>query len=277
MTLNIDNTTLRSLIPNVIHEVDGEAKLYAKLLPWLETSHRWLAALTAYEDYALPEELLPLARKIVVNKAFAEAVPSLDIALSPAGFAVISTEGRVPASKERVERLIAALRTSVDANLEVLIAELRRHPDWRATKAGQYWCGTLLDGLRPAMETKGERTVADTYAAMRREAMEFEATVEEDYFGPEVMEYLREEQFAVRSSVEEIIGMVRKAELDYIARHLRQQKARCPDDHEVWHAVRGAMYRFRYHAELMDIWIHPVHNPHRHHFFKNDIKGAYYL
>lgn len=104
--LTMTNAELRSLIPNVIHEVEGEALLIDKLAPWLESATLWLAENIVGESYSLPESVLPHAKKIIVYKAFAEAVPSLDITLSPAGFAVINTDGRAPASKERSSKSI---------------------------------------------------------------------------------------------------------------------------------------------------------------------------
>ena len=69
------NAELRSLIPNVIHEVEGESLLIDKLAPWLASANKWLTDNFVGEDYSLPESLLPLTKKVIVFKAFADAVP----------------------------------------------------------------------------------------------------------------------------------------------------------------------------------------------------------
>lgn len=94
MILTIDNRRLRELIPGVIHEVDDEASLYDKMLPWLNSANAWLEDNFIGPGIELPQGFNELVEKILVNKAFAEAIPSLDVVLSPAGFAVISTDGR---------------------------------------------------------------------------------------------------------------------------------------------------------------------------------------
>lgn len=60
--LTMTNAELRSLIPNVIHEVEGEALLIDKLAPWLESATLWLAENIVGESYSLPESVLPHAK-----------------------------------------------------------------------------------------------------------------------------------------------------------------------------------------------------------------------
>ena len=55
--MTITNAELRSLIPNVIHEVEGESLLIDKLAPWLASANKWLTDNFVGEDYSLPESL----------------------------------------------------------------------------------------------------------------------------------------------------------------------------------------------------------------------------
>lgn len=144
MILPIDNNRLHELIPGVIHEVEGEAALYEKMLPWLESAATWLDDNFFGPGFVLPSELDELVGKIIVNKAFAEAIPSLDVVLSPAGFAVISTDGRAPASKERIERLVASLDSFVDANVSVLVSKLNKLPQWVGSDMGKWWRASFI-------------------------------------------------------------------------------------------------------------------------------------
>ena len=103
-SLNID--TLQKYVPNVLSVAEGEPALFDKLQPYIES-----AKLMLEKDYLGSEDFLSeqhneLAIKIVVAEALANAVPSLDIIITPTGFGVVNTDNLAPASKERVERLI---------------------------------------------------------------------------------------------------------------------------------------------------------------------------
>jgi len=234
------NAELRSLIPNVIHEVEGESLLIDKLAPWLASANKWLTDNFVGEDYSLPESLLPLTKKVIVFKAFADAVPSLDVTLSPAGFAVINTDGRAPASKERVERLIASLLSTVDANVLPFIINLLKYADYRSTRMGQYWLGTFMYGLDDAMANKRDKDLLTTYRSMRDSALRFETELSQYYLGKEVMKHLRLARYAMPSDDCTLVmcDLIRRAELRYIASHARDQKAKCPDNHDVWHLAQ---------------------------------------
>lgn len=74
MELTIDNTRLRKLIPGVIHEVRNESTLYDKLHPWLLSAKQWIEDEFLGPDFTPPPSILPLAEKIIVNRAFAQAI-----------------------------------------------------------------------------------------------------------------------------------------------------------------------------------------------------------
>lgn len=273
------NAELRSLIPNVIHEVEGEALLADKLAPWIDTASAWLSENFIGSDFELREGLLPLAKKIIVAKAFAQAVPSLDLSLSPAGFSVISTEGRAQASKERVERLISSLISTVDANLLPFIINLLNDADYRSTRMGQYWLGTFMYGLDDAMANKRDKDLLTTYRSMRDSALRFETELSQDYLGKEVMKHLRLARYAMPSDDCTLVmcDLIRRAELRYIASNARDQKAKCPDDHEVWHLAQPILRELRYWPELRDMWETEMGEEFAVKPFKNTVKGGFYF
>lgn len=273
------NEELRSLIPNVIHEVEGEVLLADKLAPWIETATAWLNDNFIGEGFSLPNGHLPLAKKIVVAKAFAEAVPSLDVTLSPAGFAVISTEGRVPASKERVERLIASLISMVEANLLPFIINLLNTADWCSTPMGQYWLGTFMYGLDDAMANKRDKDLLTTYRSMRDSALRFETELSQNYLGKNVMQHLRNARYCTPSDDCTLImcDLIRRAELRYITFHSRDQKAKCPDEHEVWHLAQSILRELRYWPQLHEMWEDEMGDKFRVEPFKNTVKGGYFF
>lgn len=279
MNLTMTNEELRSLIPNVIHEVEGEVLLVDKLAPWIETATAWLSDNFIGEVFSLPNRHLPLAKKIIVAKAFAEAVPSLDITLSPAGFAVISSEGRVPASKERVERLIASLLSTVEANMLPFIINLLTTADWRSTPMGQYWLGTFMYGLDDAMANKRDKDLLTTYRVMRDSALRFETELSQNYLGRNVMQHLRNARYCMPSDDCTLIlcDLIRRAELRYISFHSRDQKAKCPDEHEVWHLAQSILRELQYWPQLYEMWKAEMGESFKVEPFKNTVQGGFFF
>lgn len=254
MTLDIDNTAIRKLIPNIIHEVEGEATLYEKILPWIDSTRAWLEQniLGTFEPTG---GLLQLTEKIIVNKAFADAIPSLDLTMSPAGFAVISTEGRAPASKERVERLIASLNSAVDSNLTVLSCELPKHEQWRETPAGQWFLATFIPDFSMVPYFRGDKDLMATYRSMRDIALLFEQELAERFLGRRFLRNLRLQYPRYETpGTRDISDLIRKTELRYISAYLRDQKIRCPDEHEVWHLARPIISELNYWPHLKEMW-----------------------
>lgn len=120
------------------------------------------------------DELRSLCQSVIGNHAYWDAIPFLDLIHTNNGFAVISATNKVPASKERVDRLREQCLVRRDTEVELLIAFLEEntsyHDDWKgspaysvmtdclirtATELAQYgnWEGTRRDflKLRPKM------------------------------------------------------------------------------------------------------------------------------
>ena len=192
MTLTIDNERLRALIPGVIHEVQGETSLYDKMLPWLTSEQRWLENIF-FGDYEPSGDILNLAEVVIVNRAFARAIPSLDVTLSPAGFAVINTEGRAPASKERIERLIKSLDDFADENLVQLSKSLLGSADWCESPAAQWWLSTFCPSLEDVAKyvSNSGQSMMDVYKACRNILFMFESDLAENFIGTDLMERTR--------------------------------------------------------------------------------------
>lgn len=277
MILTIDNNRLRELIPGVIHEVDDETTLYDKMLPWLNSAMAWLEDNFIGSGFELPLAFNELVEKIIVNKAFAEAIPSLDVVLSPAGFAVISTDGRAPASKERIERLVSSLNSYVDANTSLLISKLHLIPLWNVSDIGRWWCATFIPDLSDAFRFRNQNTLLDTYRSMRSHALRFEQKVAELYLGHSTLEAIRNDQFSSDPNMRSFITMIREAELRYISFHVCDQKSKCPDDHEVWHLIRPIIARLSYFPELQLRWQAEMGHRFNVEPFKNDVRGGFYF
>jgi len=90
--------------------------------------------------------LLKMCQRIIAIDAFLTSAPEMDLVLTDSGFAVINNEQFAPASKDRVQAMIAALRLRLDDAKDKLVSFLMASPkytDWYGTE--QY--GRLADGL----------------------------------------------------------------------------------------------------------------------------------
>lgn len=272
------NEELRSLIPNVIHEVEGETLLVDKLAPWLASAARWLTDNFVGEDYSLPETLLPLAKNLIVFKAFADAVPSLDITLSPAGFAVINTDGRAPASKERVERLVASLRSFIDSNLPPFILSLLRREDWRGTPMGDYWLSTFMFGLEDANDCKSDKDLLTTYRLMRGKALRFQMALEQFYLGKQLLREVRSAGYeSVSDDRAAVWRMLHNAVLKHVTCKNGCQGLGCPDLHELWHFAQPILHELRSCGTLYRIWEAEMGARVRVEPFKNTVRGGFFF
>lgn len=92
-------------------------------------------------------ELVEMCRSVIGNHAFWDAIPFLDLVLTNNGFAVISANNKVPASKERVDRLRENCLVRRDSEVELLIAFLEDHPDYHDEWKGSPAYSVMTDCL----------------------------------------------------------------------------------------------------------------------------------
>ena len=154
MYLITSDEQLRPLLPNALKTVAGELSFFDKLSADLHASEAWLTthfvAPQALEE--LPEDkkelALILARRIVVSDALLRAVPQLDLVLTPNGFGIVSNQNVVPASKERVDRLLSSLELVRDRALQQLLPMAAQLTDW---PQANYFGATLFPFLDIAL------------------------------------------------------------------------------------------------------------------------------
>lgn len=263
----INDKFIKECIPNIILEVEGETPFADKLTPWIQSAKDWLESEYLGPDDFLNERDNARALRIVIMKAFADAVPSLDLVVTPTGFGVVNTETVAPASKERIERLIESLRNKVNDDLDILLEFCHQYPEWRESERGKYFCATFLSARRD-----WRRMVFDSYDAMRTEALHVEALMEEQCFGHDLMTRLRDE-FNSRKpyATHPLADPVRAAVIDVV---YRIDKPLIPT---IWHKCRPVIEMLKRYPEYYDIWEKEMgdkFNPER---FKNDIKGSFYF
>lgn len=280
MVLHLDNERLRQLVPNVIYEVKGETPLIDKLRPFIETARAWLVKEIIGQTLVVDSNpVYDFAEKIIVYRAFADAIPSLDVSLSPAGFSVINTDGRAPASKERVERLVASLRSFVDSNLPVLLTMLNQLEEWRGSDIGKWWRATFICNIEDVLRfaRQGDDLIAH-YERCRDIALSFESEMAERFLGRDFLGHLREAYpQAMTDAISDIRAIIRATELKYIGMHINDRRFTCPDDHELWHISRPIIARLKYWPELNEMWADEMKETLTVEPFVNKVHGGFFF
>ena len=208
MKLITSDSQLRRLIPHALATVEGEATLFEKLSPFLETSEEWAvqnffpddlfeqiagasaSAETAAEDPANAALRQPL-EKAVASNAFMNAVPSLDLVLTPNGFGIVSNQNVTPASKERIDRLRASLEAERDRSLEQLVLRLSCRDDWQQSQQGKYFAATMFPFLGLCRRLAIREHIWDEYQHLHDRLIKIENVLADTYFSQEQMAVFR--------------------------------------------------------------------------------------
>lgn len=200
-----DEAMLRKYIPNVLATVDDEVPLFDKLSPHLDMAEYWLTenvtGQKVLDRIAIDESdtrFVPVAM-FIVSYAFAQAIPSLDLVLTPNGFGIVSNSNVVPASKERIERLILSLHAIKSQSLTVLLPLLRADVDWHSSEQCKWLATSIIQDLNLLTEygdAKGPYKNNDTdrwgvFLSFRRQTYDIEQEIANGWLSPQLMARLR--------------------------------------------------------------------------------------
>ena len=213
-----NDAKLRSFIPNVFSSVEGEVSLFDKMKTHLQFAESWLeqtivgqttmaavseSADASAGDSAEPSPLHDIICQIIVSEAFRKAVPSLDLVLSPNGFGIVSNQNIAPASKERVDRLVASLETTRDDCIELLLRYLPLVSTWAQESCSgyRYFHSTLFPNIdvTRSMDIREHRW--EKYQGIHAKIQLIEAQMANEWISPELMEVLRTESIQRTGSV----------------------------------------------------------------------------
>ena len=189
---------LRTFVPNVFASVAGEPTFFQKLEPFLLSAETWtvqqLTGSAALDEIAQmqPERIeLHLLSVIIVSEAFRQAVPSLDLVLTPNGFGIVSNTNVVPAAKERIVRLVDTLESTRDDAISSLLPYLDKLDSWANTEQQERFKATLFP--LPSMIVKlGYSTkIWQSYLSVLNQLAIVETEIAEQWLSPEYMQLLR--------------------------------------------------------------------------------------
>ena len=194
-----DNNTLLHFVPNVLKSVQGELALFEKIQSHLEVAEDWLCA-TFLSDAVLEKlasgnadsKLLHHARIAEVAEAMLHAIPQLDLVLTPNGFGIVSNSNVAPASKERVERLLASLEKMRDDTLQVLLPMLTAEAAWADTAPCQYFQSVLYPWLDLPRQLGSTDHAWARFQELHSRMVEIEQRLAADFFSPELLSALRQ-------------------------------------------------------------------------------------
>ena len=249
-----NDTDLRRYIPNQVVAVKGEASLFDKITHWLYTAEQWIFATfcpSSVIDAILADKSLSAFHAtlaaVAAHRALADAIPSLDLVQTVNGFAVISNQNLAPASRDRVDRLIAAHRSQCDTAISALIPQLAAVAEWRDTPPCDYFRSTLFPTPAHIRPLASGAATWERYEELHPAIVAAEDRLAAEYISPDLMQRLRDEALglsqlstldarlceALRAHVADIIqdrplrNTVLSDIVDYIRRH--------PDTFPEWH------------------------------------------
>lgn len=254
MDIKLTDSLIQSILPHSVVTVEGESSLAERIEPYLPDSLRWLQSLIT-GDTVLSDEHTLLATRAAVMRAVINAIPALDLVVTPSGFAVTRSNNMSPASKERIERLISQLSSNLDELLMQLQEVCMSYPQWRQSSPGKWYCSTFLNSLRDAVPLKTNKDLYTTYSAARGLAIRFENALAEMYLGFDLMDTLRSGYAdGTYDASHTIISLIRLAVSRYVSKHFKEDPYRCPDILELWHAARAILSNLPRFPELDSIY-----------------------
>ena len=190
---------LRSVIPNQIPIVKGEVSLFDKLQSYIAATEQWV--FTTFIPEALVDEILAndtlstlrsSLSTIVACEALRRGVPSLDLILTPNGFATVGSQNLAVASSVRVDRLIARLVAERDNAIDYFLSVVPLAlPVWLSTFHANFFTATLFPTLAVVDEVGVHENRFDKYLELRSQIIDIEESLAEEFFSPELMARLR--------------------------------------------------------------------------------------
>jgi len=162
------------------------------------------------------EDLIRLCQNVIGNHAYWDAIPFLDVVHTESGFAIISAQNKVPASKERVERLREQCLIRRDNEVEYLIAYLeensRYHTAWKSSAAYSILSDCLISTAAELKQFSQWDGTRKDFMLLRPKMIQETMTKLEPVFSKEYIEELIEKQRGYELSGDDlkIINLLKK-------------------------------------------------------------------
>lgn len=136
--IEITQEKLERYVPSFADSTDA---VFVSMRFYLECAAETVDALAG--STGLSGSLLGVAERYAYRRGAYEAIPSMDLILTPTGFGVVSNQNVAPASRDRVEKLRESLRQSADDALYGLVSSLRS-TDWADSERAFEYIHSLM-------------------------------------------------------------------------------------------------------------------------------------
>ena len=260
MRLITNDEQLLAHLPNIVSTVRSERPFFERLAPQLDLAERWVVETftspSLHDELANSpdhENLRTILRRLIAADAMRRAIPAMDLVLTPNGFGVVSTQNLAPASRARVEALMASMRTAIDECIAALLPALARCSGWLGSAQAR-WFGATLFPFPDIVNVVGQGdapTKWEAYKKMRQTIIGLEASLADEWLSPELLSALRRENLRGTLSDERraVVGHTRSQLIAYlrdgsfssrrladIVNYIRQR----PGDFPEWHGSEVA-------------------------------------
>ena len=225
MKLFDSDEQLRRFIPNSITAVRGELSLLQRLESFLSMAEDWVGENITSEaafDYICSlnenDSYRLTTSRLVVAEALRRAIPSLDIVLTPNGFAVVQTANLAPASKHRVDNLVNSMVKLRDECIVSLLQMLPQLDSWANSDRSEFFSDTLFPNINFFDRVNGEESKWDKYLELRPKIVDLEESLADDWLSPELMSALRQELFKDNANLKrrKLTELIRSQITDYL-------------------------------------------------------------
>ena len=128
---------------------DPDNKVFVKCSSALEAAADYIQAnilgpSADIDELAKDAKAGNLLLRLQCLKGFRQALPQLDLVVTPTGVGIVSNENVAPASRDRVDALCRQLDHDIDDTTDLLVEHLRDLPGWGATEQAAALMPTLL-------------------------------------------------------------------------------------------------------------------------------------
>ncbi len=143
---------MKELVPVIVGSEFSKYETFVKeAREWLKSEITGADLYEALES-AGNETLKGYCESVVANKAYLCGLPFFDLVETEAGFAVVRTETRAPASPERVQKLAEGVKSwlsyAIERLLEYLEENSRYHEDWKGSETYSLLTETYIHKLK---------------------------------------------------------------------------------------------------------------------------------
>lgn len=194
MIFIISQDDLSRVFGNEVVAVEGEKNLFDKIALQLELAENLLVDEVVGDfgtSIAPGTSLFNACVTFVACHALRDAIPSLDLILTPNGFGVVQNNNFVPASKERVERLSESMQIRRDTALNTIIKMLMREEGWQDSEQRQWFAQGIFQLPELSTQWCKRKDYTDDWEAlkaMRLESLPILQRYRDRYISNEVLD-----------------------------------------------------------------------------------------